>query len=235
MEGIMEFTQKVIARSIGERIRQARKAQGYSQSDLAHRVGVSQPAIANWESGVHDPRRLTLAKLADALGAPLDWLAAGDRSSAESDKHAAAAYIRRPVRHVPVISLRGAALFVQDAKADPHMMAEDYIPVTLGAPKLFAVFINDPAVNLSFLPDTVLVIDYDDRLPENGDFCLAHVNESLIVRRWRSGLGRDDGQPAEQNGPARLEPHSSDKGHPTIAVTRAISIIGSVRVSIKIH
>ena len=79
MEGIMEFTQKVIARSIGERIRQARKAQGYSQSDLAHRVGVSQPAIANWESGVHDPRRLTLAKLADALGAPLDWLAAGVR------------------------------------------------------------------------------------------------------------------------------------------------------------
>ena len=65
-------------RSIGERIRQARKSRGMSQSDLAVRVGVSQPAIANWESGVHDPRRLTLAKLADALDAPLDWLAAGD-------------------------------------------------------------------------------------------------------------------------------------------------------------
>ena len=58
----------VAPRSIGERIKQARKSRGMSQADLALRVGVSQPAIANWESGVHDPRRLTLAKLADAHG-----------------------------------------------------------------------------------------------------------------------------------------------------------------------
>ncbi len=212
-------------RSIGERIRQARKSRGMSQSDLAVRVGVSQPAIANWESGVHDPRRLTLAKLADALDAPLDWLAAGDRSSAESDKHAAAAYIRRPVRHVPVISLRAASLLAQDANADPHVMAEDYIPVTLGPSKLFAVFVNDPAVNLAFLPDTVVVIDYEDRRPDDGDFCLAHVNETPILRRWRGA----------REGAARLEPCSSEDGHPVIAVTRAVSVIGCVRVSVRVH
>jgi transcriptional regulator with XRE-family HTH domain len=189
---------------------------------------VSQPAIANWESGVHDPRRLTLAKLADALEAPLEWLAAGDRSSAESDKHAAAAYIRRPVRHVPVISLRSALLLARDAGADPHVMAEDYIPVTLGASKLFAVFINDSAVNLSFLPDTVVVIDYEDRMPDDGDFCLAHVSETPVLRRWRGGRPGSDG-------PARLEPHSSEPDHPIIAVTRAVSVIGCVRVSIRVH
>ena len=116
----MELTHAAAARSIGERIREARKTKGFSQSDLASKVGVSQPAIANWESGIHDPRRLTLAKLADALEAPLDWLAAGDRSVAESDKHAAAAYIRRPVRHVPVVSLRTAALLARDASAARH-------------------------------------------------------------------------------------------------------------------
>ena len=73
----MQTTLAIAARSIGDRIRQARKSRGLSQSDLAQRVGVSQPAIANWESGIHDPRRLTLAKLAEALEAPLDWLAAG--------------------------------------------------------------------------------------------------------------------------------------------------------------
>lgn len=224
----MESTHAVAARSIGERIRQARKSSGMSQSDLALRVGVSQPAIANWESGVHDPRRLTLAKLADALEAPLDWLAAGDRSAAESDKHAAAAYIRRPVRHVPVISLRAAALLAQDPSADPHVMAEDYIPVTLGAPKLIAVFVNDPAVNLAFLPDTVVVIDYEDRTPDDGDFCLAHVNETPVLRRWRGG-------PERHQGPARLEPHSSETGHAVIAVTRAVTVIGCVRVSIRVH
>lgn len=221
----MGLPQTAAARSIGERVRQARKAEGMSQADLALKVGVSQPAIANWESGVHDPRRLTLAKLADALGAPLDWLAAGDRSSAESDKHAAAAYIRRPVRHVPVISLRAASLMVKDSHADPHVMAEDYIPVTIGPAKLIAVFVNDPAVNLAFLPDTLVVIDYEDRTPDDGDFCLVHVDETPVLRRWRGG----------RDGAARLEPFSSEAGHPVIAVTRAVTVIGCVRVSIRVH
>lgn len=214
------------ARSIGDRIKQARKSKRMSQADLALKVGVSQPAIANWESGVHDPRRLTLAKLADALDAPLDWLAAGDRSSAESDKHAAAAYIRRPVRHVPVISLRAASLLAQDPHADPHVVAEDYIPVTTSSSKLFAVFVNDSAVDLAFLPDTVVVIDYGDRTPDDGDFCLVRVNETPILRRWRG---------AREGGAARLEPCSSEEGHPVIAVTRAISVIGCVRVSVRVH
>jgi transcriptional regulator with XRE-family HTH domain len=224
----MDSTQTTAARSIGDRIRQARKSKGLNQSDLAIRVGVSQPAIANWESGVHDPRRLTLAKLADALEAPLDWLAAGDRSSSESDKHAAAAYIRRPVRHVPVISIRAATLLARDTSADPHVMAEDYIPVTLGPGKLFAVFVNDPAVDLAFLPDTLVVIDYDDRSPDDGDYCLALVNESPVLRRWRGGRGSNSGA-------TRLEPHSSQAGHPAIAVTPQTRIIGCVRVSIRIH
>ena len=211
-----------IARSIGDRIKQARKAHGLSQADLARRLGVSQPAIANWESGIHDPRRLMLAKLADVLEAPLDWLAAGDRSAVESDKHAGAAYIRRPLQHVPVISFRAAALLAQDMTADPHAMAEDYIPVTAGSSKLFAVFLNDPAVNLAFLPDTLVVVDYSDRLPGDGDYCLAHIHETPTLRRWRAL-------------PARLEPFSSEPGHEAIPMTPDISIIGCVRVSIRIH
>lgn len=219
----MEQLQAVpAARSIGDRIKQARKARGLSQADIARRVGVSQPAIANWESGVHDPRRLMLAKLAEVLEAPLDWLAAGDRSVVESDKHAAAAYIRRPLQHVPVISFRAAALLAQDMSADPHAMAEDYIPVTAGSSKLFAVFLNDPAVNLAFPPDTLVVIDYADRLPDDGDFCLAHVKEKPILRRWRTS-------------PPRLEPYSRDLGHETLPAHDSVAIIGCVRVSIRIH
>lgn len=211
------------ARSIGERIRQARKERGLSQADLASRLGVSQPSVANWESGVHDPRRLVLAKLADILQTPLDWLAAGDRSTVESDKHAAAAYIRRPVQHVPVISLRAAILMARDITADPHSMAEDYIPVTTAIADLFAVFIDDEAVNLAFPGGTLVVIEYGGRsMPNDGDFCLASVDGAPLLRRWRSG-------------PARLEPCSTDPAHEPIAVDRSVSVIGCARVSIRIH
>lgn len=210
-------------RSIGERIKAARKALGLSQTDIARRVGVSQPAIANWESGVHDPRRLMLARLADALETPLDWLAAGDRSAVESDKHAAAAYIRRPVQHVPVISFRAAALLAQDPSADPHAMAEDYIPVTMGTLRLFAVFVNDEAMNLAFPPDTLVVIDYGDRRPEDGDYCLIRSVDGLVLRRWR----RD-------HAAGYFEPVSTGAGFSVIPA-EAAEVIGCARASIRVH
>lgn len=210
------------ARSIGERIKKARKSAGLSQADLATRIGVSQPAIANWESGIHDPRRLMLAKLADILETPLDWLAAGDRSVVETDKQAAAAYLRRPVLHVPILQAKSAALLALDPAADVHALAEDYIPVTSGATYLFAMFISDPAVNKAFPPDTLVVVDYGDRRPADGDFCLALIDGAPTLRRWR-----DD--------PQRLEPFSFEQGHEIIIVRGGITIVGCVRVSIHVH
>ncbi|HXI85917.1 MAG TPA: helix-turn-helix transcriptional regulator, partial [Parvularculaceae bacterium] len=183
--------------TIGERIRAARKAAGLNQTDLAERIGVSQPAVANWESGVHDPRRLMLAKLAEALSSPLEWLAEGARSSAERDKGPAAAYLRRPLHHTPVISFHSAARLLADPAIDPHSLAEDYIPVTVGSNRVFALFIEDSAVNLAFPKDTLVVFDYADRRPVDGAFCLAAPGPAPILRRWRDA-------------PARLEPYSSD-------------------------
>jgi transcriptional regulator with XRE-family HTH domain len=145
--------------SIGARIRQARKALSLNQAELAERVGVTQPAVANWESGVHDPRRLMLAKIAEALSTPLDWLAEGARSSAERDKGPAAAYLRRPVQHAPVIGFSAATRLLDDPAFDPHDAAEDYIPVTSGADRVFAFFSTDEAVNLAFPRDTLVVVD----------------------------------------------------------------------------
>jgi transcriptional regulator with XRE-family HTH domain len=209
-------------RSIGERIRRTRKARGLSQADLAALIGVSQPAIANWETGVHDPRRIALAKLADALQTPLDWLAAGDRSLFEADKHAVAAYIRRPVQHVPVISLRAALLLVRDPTADPHTMAEDYLPVTTAMEKLFAVFVNDEAMDLIFPIGSLVVVDYGDKQPKGGRFYLAAVSDAPLLRRWRDA-------------PPRLEPHSSNASYAPIKMDSTTSVIGCVKLSIRIH
>lgn len=210
------------APTIGERIRIARKRAGLNQAALAVRLGVTQPAVANWESGVHDPRRVVLAKLAEALGTSLDWLADGARSSAERDKHPAAAYLRRGVRHTPVIGYRDAIRFLEDAAPDPHDFAEDYIPVTTGYERIFALFLSDEAVDLTFPRDSLVVIDYADRRPVDGAFCLAAPFKFPILRRWRSNS-------------ARLEPHSSSGAHPAIDIQGDPHIIGCARVSIRFH
>lgn len=208
--------------SIGDRIRHARKNLSLSQTDLAKKIGVTQPAVANWESGVHDPRRLMLAKIADVLDVSAAWLASGARSPVEADKQPAAAYLRRPIQHTPVISFADAARLLDDPDADPHAVAEDYIPVTSGADRLFALFVDDEAIDLAFPKGTLVVIDYSDRRPADGAFGLFVVDGPPIIRRWRDF-------------PPRLEPSSLNASFGPIHLNSPPLMIGSVRVSIRIH
>lgn len=52
---------------LGNRIRKARKDNGWSQTVLAERAGVSRPTIARIEGGT-DVSTVRLAKIAEALG-----------------------------------------------------------------------------------------------------------------------------------------------------------------------
>ncbi|MEL6361009.1 MAG: helix-turn-helix transcriptional regulator [Pseudomonadota bacterium] len=209
--------------TIGERIKSARKERRLSQTDLAQRAGVSQPAVANWEAGVHDPRRLVIVKIADVLEVDADWLANGERSTRERDKHPAAAYIRRPIQHTPIISLADAARFFGKPPQDPHMYAEDYIPVTSAADKVFAIFADDPEMNRAFPKNTLVVIDYADRRPTDGSFCLINIEDGWPkLRRWRQKPSMVETVPAQG------EESVSEEVDPTI-------VIGCVRVSIRFH
>lgn len=55
-------------------VKKRRKKIGISQVELAHRIGVPQPRIAEIESGrfPEDPERIVL--LAKALGVDINWL-----------------------------------------------------------------------------------------------------------------------------------------------------------------
>lgn len=208
--------------SIGDRIRHARKINGFSQADLAKRVGVSQPAIANWETGVHDPRKMVLARLADVLDTPLEWLAAGARSDVENDRRPAAAYLRRALRHVPLIAFEDAARLAGAATFDPHAVAQDYIPVTAASSKIFAVLMVGDEMARVFPRNTVVVIDYADRTRADGAFYLVYEGVSTLMRCWREERGR-------------FETHSFDAAPARIAVSPDAEIIGRAVVSIRFH
>jgi transcriptional regulator with XRE-family HTH domain len=56
---------------IARRLVAFRIENGLSQTELARRCGVSQPAIARLERGEHEPRLATLRRVAHALDADL--------------------------------------------------------------------------------------------------------------------------------------------------------------------
>lgn len=209
--------------AIGARVRAARLKAGLSQTALAERVGVSQPAVAAWETGAYDPRRVVIARLADSLSVSPDWLARGRRSPMERDKHAAAVYLRRPLVHTPVISMADAVRLAGDEDIGPHRFAEDYIPVTSASDQVFAVFTDEPCMGGAFLPNMLVVVDYGDRHPADGRYCLALIDDQARIRRWRAD--GPDGGPVLQTVPPG--------GHTPEAIPAAgITIIGCVRLAV---
>lgn len=75
---------------IGSIIKKARLLKGYTQEELAEKVGVQKSAVAKWENGrVSEIKRSNLGKLAEALGLDPASLV-GDYNIEETEKPTAA-------------------------------------------------------------------------------------------------------------------------------------------------
>lgn len=59
---------------MGNMIKEHRRKQGMTQTELAKQVGVAQTSIAQWETGRTHPRTTLLPKLAAALHCTVDAL-----------------------------------------------------------------------------------------------------------------------------------------------------------------
>jgi transcriptional regulator with XRE-family HTH domain len=88
--------------AFGDRVKQAREAKGWSQSDLAGKVDVSRQAIFSIETGENKSMRPeNLFKVADALEVKARWLATGDGpKTPELDKTISAETLRAAVMDV---------------------------------------------------------------------------------------------------------------------------------------
>lgn len=62
---------------IGARLAQARAAAGLTRRTLAGHLGVTESAIAEWESGLRTPSGNRMSKLAGMLGVSLSWILIG--------------------------------------------------------------------------------------------------------------------------------------------------------------
>jgi transcriptional regulator with XRE-family HTH domain len=66
------------AATLGDRIVAGREALGFSQSDLAHRMGVKLKTLQAWENDHSDPRANKVQMLAGLLGVSITWLLNGE-------------------------------------------------------------------------------------------------------------------------------------------------------------
>jgi len=63
--------------TIGSRIRDKRKEMGFTQEELADKLGVTYQAVSKWETDSSYPDVVLMAQAARALGTSMDWLVTG--------------------------------------------------------------------------------------------------------------------------------------------------------------
>ncbi|PSR36836.1 MAG: hypothetical protein C7B44_06905 [Sulfobacillus thermosulfidooxidans] len=78
----------------GQRLRALRKQAGYTQAELAEKVGVSQYTISNYEQESRQPPLELLVQLADVLGTSTDYLLG--RVDADESRAAGASSVTIP-------------------------------------------------------------------------------------------------------------------------------------------
>ena len=66
------------------KIAEARKAKGWTQKELADRLGTTQQVVYKWEHGINDPRADVMVRMAAALGVTLSYLLGVDDNGNEA-------------------------------------------------------------------------------------------------------------------------------------------------------
>lgn len=67
-----------MGKSIGNRISHFRKEKGYTQEEMAEKLGVTPQAVSKWENDISYPDILLLPKIAEMLGVSVDELLSGE-------------------------------------------------------------------------------------------------------------------------------------------------------------
>jgi transcriptional regulator with XRE-family HTH domain len=70
---------------LGDRIASLRKRKGWSQAELAERIGVRANQISKYEQGAYQPKPAVLGPLAEALGTTVDFLLTGRETKVQRD------------------------------------------------------------------------------------------------------------------------------------------------------
>jgi len=187
-----------MANELGDALREARMARGMKKVDLARQLGVSSPAISQWETGATTPSPENLLKVAESLNVVLSDppFAEAIRRSISAGPKVAVAYspnrsslrpgpgqeasvrlattapafssLQGLARDVPV---RGIAVGGDDADFQMNGQENDYAirpPALAGVRGLFALVVSNDSMYPAWRPNATFYIN-PNRAPQIGD------------------------------------------------------------------
>lgn len=168
-------------KTLGDRIREARKKKGWTQEDLAKAAGATQSAIGNVESDARRNPRILLG-VAAALGRRPQWLLNEDGPEFDDGQANVVAAPSRTHR-IPVVSWVAAGAWTE--ATDPYEPGAAYrwedVDETIGKAAFALEVRGDSMENIGgrvSFPDGCLIYVDPTRKPKSGDFVVVRNNDS---------------------------------------------------------
>lgn len=195
-----------------DRLKWAREQAGFATAaDAARHLGVEVGTYRHHENGTRHFRMPAARRYATAFGVDITWLLTGQGQPKEGVNLTPD---NRPVQMIPLISwVQAGKLAYADIDFDD---AEDRIPFASHRKSLVALRVNGTSMNRVAPHGSRIIVDYDDRSPQDGKLYVVVYHGETTFKRYR-----------DTNGPARLEPDSTDP-HDIIFPNGDFEVVGRV-------
>ena len=160
---------------IGENIKYLRKRAGYSQEQIARKLGITQGSVSLWEKGKTDPDTKTLVKLAQLFKVPMDYFLS-DEPRRELDS------IRITRQAIPIV---GEIACGEPITADQNI--EGYADLPDGVHADFALRCKGDSMEPTFMHGDLVLIRQTPDFQTGQIAAVGIEGEALLKHVYRQG------------------------------------------------
>ncbi len=179
---------------LGSAIRDARKAAGKTQAEVASHLGIERQAVTAWETGKNDPTTENLIRVAELLGKSVAELTGGKVSILQPEARAPVvefgdAYYPAPTGDLPKnVPVLGLAVGGEDADFYWNGETIDLVkrPVSLANAKgVYALYLAGESMSPKYEEGELVYVN-PSRHPQIGDYVIVELHPA---EGERSGAG----------------------------------------------
>lgn len=171
--------------SIAQNIRRLREEKGLTQEELATAIGMSRPAVTQWETGWSQPRMGTIEKLAAFFGVSKSEII-DDCVDRCHDIGAISVYSSGEAT-VPLRSLGRVHAGALTDEEEAERRVEVPASVLRAHPRAFALVVEGNCMD-RVIPEGAHVLVDPDREPSNGSIAVVETEAyQAVMRRWYRG------------------------------------------------
>lgn len=173
--------------SIAKNIKRLREAHDMTQEELAKAIGMSRPAVTQWETGWSQPRMGTIEKLADFFKVSKLEIIGDDDDRAASLPEGAMPVYSSGEATVPLLTLGRVHAGELTDEEEAEGRVEVPASVCSRHPRAFALVVEGSCMD-RVIPEGAHVLVDPDREPQNGSIAVVETEGyRAVMRRWYRG------------------------------------------------